>query len=86
VPDVLMIFGRDDPPGAADIFGAEQPRNQGIVHHVEEMVGGRPAVVPLQVEPTGRGVGVPCEHPRPAGGVVSGGVRNVHRRRRARGR
>jgi hypothetical protein len=84
VPNVLITFGRDGPPGAADFCGAEQPRHQGIVHHVEEMIGSRPAVVPLQVEPAGRGVGVPCEHPRPAGSVVSGGVRNVHRRRRAR--
>ena len=67
MPNVLITFGRDGPLGAADFCGAEQPRHPGIVHHVEEMIGSRPAVVPLQVEPTRRGVGVPCEHPRPAG-------------------
>src|SRR6266436_1622892 len=42
--------------------------DQGIVHHIEEIVRRRPTVMLLRVEPAGRDVGVPGEHHAAAGG------------------
>jgi hypothetical protein len=42
--------------------------DQGIVHHIEEIVRRRSTVMPLRVEPTRRDVGVPREHQAAAGG------------------
>jgi len=42
--------------------------DQGIVHHIEEIVRRRPTIMLLRVEPTRRDIGVPGEHHAAAGG------------------
>jgi hypothetical protein len=46
--------------------------DQGIVHHIEEIVRRRPTLMLLRVEPKRRAVGVSREHHADAGGFFPG--------------
>jgi hypothetical protein len=54
--------------------------DQRVVHHVEEIVRGSPAVVLQRIEPTRRNIGVPGQHHAAARKNLHGGAGASHER------